>query len=552
MAGPTYNQVALPQLGGATEAQALADAKVTQGLTGLSASFTGLAGRLETRKQAKIDRDNAKGKEILETALLNAKDENEFNSIVQEFAAAANTDGFVLPGQAAAIQASRTARLKDEESRQTGRGLGADADLTAANARLKIGEADTADLETAADKAYAPEMAAALALGYTNPEASAAAIADINAKRAANFAGSDLVSPYNDVDGVANQGINTRSARDTELTDNVTNATERAASVGSRGVTAAVQARQKFGAISGLEGDRQAVGDAATLRSANEFVSGLKTKGISDEDNIQRIRNSEFSEAVKIGMIEAYKSGVPLNDANPLQDKAVVFDPNGREISATTNVARTLSNMLLDTNLPTNQADQLPVSRMADGIVGMVRTQIDADPDMSIYARAQERAADPENAKFVGDIGMYAEATFPSLDWEQNQLQLVKTVKEEYGLSNDEMIVIVGESIKTQGVFGNSPEISDTQLRNRAKAYKEGKPAVTRRYNALRTDETNAARLQSQVTEARINQQRALEGKNEALYRQYGDEVRVLAQQMAAIESELDRRGSKTTGIGKK
>ena len=575
MAGLYYQPVGLPSLGGATQTSSRAADLISTGLSGLGDKITGLGDRRQRRLDEEQARKNARGLEILQLAAANATSEAELDSIAGQLGLlpGGNTkDAVVIPGSAAAINARRSEILGDDKSRGDARSSIAGAglkevELTDAQ-RTSAAEANLAD----AQKQYAGRLAEVQALSFSN---------DPRYKEAAIALNNDMAASHGiTANDIFDQAETNRTLTDTTNTDLSSNAltrvenetarqesvgsravtaatqeTERLSSIGSRAVTAATQERQTYGQTQGLKDDILRDQDAANARTANEFVSNLKTTGLSDELNIQAIRNSDYSEAMKVKMIEAYNSGTPLNVLNPIQDEGFVYDQGGREISDITNVARTVSNMLFDTNLPVNQADQLPVGRMKDGITGMVQTQIDADPDMSIYARAQERDQSGEFDGFADDIGLYIQKQFPALDWEQNQLKLIKTVQTEEGLTPAEMLVLVGESIATQGVIFNSPELADKQLRAKAKAYKEGKPAVVRRYNALRKDETDASLLQSRINKHRLTQERARQAAEAAgedytkdeTYLEYGDKIRQLAQQMATIEGRLATRGSDGT-----
>lgn len=552
----TYNPVALPAIGGSTQSQGQANSNVTTGLNELGTKITGLGDRRQKRLDDEVNRKNERGLEILKLAAANVDSEEELDQIAGQLGllpGGSVKDAVVIPGAAGVLNTNRTRIIENSESRGDARQSLARAGQEELTLTDSTRESDAAVNLADANKTYASRIAEVQALSFSN---------DPRYKDAAMSLNNDMAASHgitmNDIFSQAETNRTLTDASDTTLSTNsllrTENETSAQASVGQRGVNAAIQARQKNAAEIGLTTDNQAFSDGQISREAAQFTSDLLINGFSDARNIQAMRDSDFDDATKVSMIAAYKAG-SLDQFNPVQDETIALDPAGKELTQVANVARTISNMLFDTNLPTNQADQLPVNRMADGIIGMVRTQIDGDPDIGTYARAQEFANSPD-FELIGDAGLYAQKLYPDLDWEQNQLDLISSIRNRPGLNltTAEVMVLVGDTIANQGMFFNSPELADQRFIKRAEAYSKGKAAVERQYNALKTDETNAVTLQSRINEKRrdlerVKQSPEYKSGDRKTYNKISDEIRTMAQTMAGIEDELDRRGSRSTDV---
>ena len=553
MATPTYNQVALPQLTGSAQAQALADEKITQGLKGISASITGLGTRLETRKQAQIDLANSKGKEILETALLAAKDDDEFNSIIEDFSAAANADGFVLPGQAAAILAQRKARNESNIAQETARGLGADADEGAAAARLKILEADAADIESAADKEFAPEMAAALALANRDPVAGLAAVESINAKRAAKYAGSDLIGAYTDTDNVANLGITTRSARDTELTDNATNATTRAlqpsalrAGIAQNDFTTTSSRSQEAGVI---RGDK-AIADNEIL---NNVFAGLQRENFTLSGLLNAIDAREDLTPLQKNRISALAKNVNFDEINPVPEFS---DPNK---TASYNQDAAQAGLTRLTNLITGRNDPVygdikgldPDITLAS-INDAAQRTVSSNPSFKIYDKAQTLKTEGTYSNgFVGDIGvMLSKQLGDTYEISPGETVIIKNLQTKYNLSNEEMVALVEASVKEDDGFRglwNKPEIRNRTLEKKAAAYDKDRDNMAAVMATQQKAVSEANALGAQIKLAQDKAERAAQDNKPELARQYAAEAARYASQLRSYDTLFENAESAAT-----
>lgn len=544
MAVPIFNPGGVPNLGNATSAQAEANGQVQTGLGGLSNSITGLGARLEQRNKDKIDRENAKGKEIFETLLLNAKDENEFNGIVQEFTQAAK-DGYVLPGQAAAIQASRTQRLKDEESRQTGRGLMGTADKNIAEAEMKRGEADLAALKQDAMKMYAEDFARLADRSYTNDADALKGIADLTAKMAKSHPGLNPADVFTTMDTLISAGTTTR----TLLTEERGALAEEA----DYNANAGVRAAERAAAIARLEDERLTISEDRNKKDQalylDNLFADLGTISTDKDDLINRVRGYKGTLPPKdYADLLARAQTADLNILNPISEDERIARPSRNQLTPGEVGLRRLRNALGgDENgnpyaIP-NDTDQMNPKEVADGIIGRVGIIMKQNPDLSIYKKAAEYKESGMFKNAVGDVGIQIAEKLPGYDISDGEQKIISKAAKEFSLDPEELMAIVGQSIRIDdGITGinNRPELKNDTFREKARAYSEGKDRIGETYSGYQSDLAEVDATTLRITNLRDKAIRAARNSPEEAAR-VEEQISTEVLRLRRIEERVDQ-----------
>lgn len=542
MAVPIFNPGPVPNLGGASSAQSEANTQLRSGLSGLGTSITGLGARLEQRNKDKIDRANQQGKEILETLLANATTEEEFNSIAQEFAQAADKNGFVLPGQAEAIAARRRDLLANRGTRldhlgkeQTTRLTSAQADLAASNAEMGAVNARYSTNGFNVLKDFGNDFARVQALAAKNSPELYPAIEALNEKITADpnfgekYVGYNSKAFWEEALGLQTTGSTTRTGLDDDITKQRENKTTRTKSAIEE--STAVRTEQ----------------ERIRAKAVAERYAEYKNKATSNENLADIVNNDPyFTYEEKVNLLSDTPE-VDLSRVAPLPENAPslteILNQNPLLNPGQSMINSTL-NMFLGGNRPTNESAIPDPERIVAALPGQIKALDDRIPAHRIYDQAAKLDEAGAYDGVIGNVGVVLRKQLKE-DYHlaDNEVTQIERMMEKYGLTNSETAMLVSSSLKEDDTpFGwfNKPELDDDKFKKLAKAYAEEKPLIESRRASDAQLISTANALKSKIDATYLSMQRALAKGDTAAAAEYRKKASTYENQLNTIDKQIN------------
>ena len=548
MAGLYYQPVGLPSLGGSAQTSGKAADLISSGLSGLGDKITGLGDRRQRRLDEEQARKNARGLEILQLAAANATSEAELDSIAGQLGLLPGgnvKDAVVIPGSAAVIDARRSAIIGDNKSR-------GDARTSVANAGLKEVELTDAERTSAAEAnladakaVYAQDLARLQGMAFSDDPAYAQFAVDLN-----NRISESHGITSNDIFDQAETNRTLTSATNTQLANDALSRTESQTgiekSIGSRAVTASEQRRAVYEDQIAYENSERAIKKREDFETYDRFIADRQLNGTSNEDIIQDVRSSDYPPEAKTYMLEKLREGPSLDQTNPLttDERLKLIQPEVTPLSQGQSVLNGIINTIGGTSLPTNGSLDLPTSAMVSGISGAVDTAIQSSPDMRIYEQGSRLNDSEELKNFVGDIGNYASDYFrdQGVKFTEGEERTIKSIQNETGLSDGEIIAIVGATINNESWPLLPDNLKEDAFRKRARAYQNGRSLIETDYKRLQSSRSTAQGVETEIKALEAAQARAAREGDQDKVDRYARQIGSLKEDLKRVSGELQVR----------
>lgn len=522
-----YQPVALPSIGGRSGQVSRSALTIGAGLNNLGDKITGLGDRRQRRLDEEHERKNARGLEILKLAAANTTDEAELNQIANSLGLLPGGDAnsaVVVPGSADVINNARSRILGDNNDRAV-------AGRNQALFDIASNDLDAQELGTRFQAEYGQDLARMTNLRLQGKNEEAQAIADRISEVASPVFGANLVNErlragFEDRDtGESSRFGEKQNVQTLERLEDQDR--DRDFTFNRR----VIQAGRDDKNYDSNERIRAAVARA----QVNGTSVGNQLDVLADDPNL--------TDEEQVLAQQALTQGPSLDVTNRIRDDVSATAPQNA-VDPLTNLSRSLSNAFLGTELPTNQTSRVPVQAVIDGINSRTNDVIRSEPQLQIFETAQELAASGEFDGFADDIGIAVANRYPDYDISKDEQQLIKSVANQYNLTPEQTVALVGASIDNTTLIGQSPELHNSRFQENAKAFAADKGQIEERYNRIQRDRTQAATWQSQINSktqelARLNQ---ASNPDTDRIQKLNDEISTLTNRLLRVEGELNTR----------